>query len=288
MKRHDFLRALHATLRPRTYLEIGVSDGRSLTLSRVPTIAIDPAFKITSGLRCDLHLVKATSDDFFARPDPIRHFHGGRNPWRNLRHGRPVLGGWRPTAVIDLAFIDGMHLFEFALRDFMNVERYADQGSVIVLDDMLPRDVDEAARERHTKDWTGDVFRVTDVLRRLRPDLVTVLVDTAPTGLLVVLGADPSDATLRGAYDRIIETEVRPDPQDVPDAILRRTDAVDPDRLLALPIWRELARSRGPRGRRRRAQALEEARDAIARLRAPRTAAASTTPDADREGVAPT
>lgn len=286
MRRHDFLRALHDQVAPRTYLEIGVSDGRSLTLSRVPTIAIDPAFKITSGLRCDLHLVKATSDDFFARPDPIRHFRGGRNPWRNFRHARPILGAWRGSAVVDLAFIDGMHLFEFALRDFMNVERHAAWNSVIVLDDMLPRNVDEAARERHTKDWTGDVFRVTDVLRRYRPDLVTILVDTAPTGLLVVLGADPASTVLRGAYDRIIEAEIRPDPQVVGDDILGRTDAVDPVRLLASPFWRELARSRGPRGRRRRDQVLASAREAVSGM-GPRTdPRPSRTADEPAEAVA--
>ena len=43
VKRHEFLAQIHARLRPRNYLEIGVNDGRSLRLSRVPTIAIDPA-----------------------------------------------------------------------------------------------------------------------------------------------------------------------------------------------------------------------------------------------------
>ena len=57
---------------------------------------------------------------------------------------------YRGGTRLDLVFVDGMHLFEFALRDFMNVERHADWWSVIVFDDILPRDVDEAARERHT------------------------------------------------------------------------------------------------------------------------------------------
>ena len=66
MHRHEFLRKLHEAYQPRTYFEIGINDGRSLTLSRVPTIAVDPAFKVVKELRCDLHMVKATSDDFFA------------------------------------------------------------------------------------------------------------------------------------------------------------------------------------------------------------------------------
>jgi hypothetical protein len=252
MKRHQFLRRLHAALRPRNYLEIGVSDGRSLTLSRVPTIAIDPAFNITTPLQCDLHLVKATSDDFFARKDPIRHLRGGRNPWRNARRGRPLLAGWRGKPVIDLAFIDGMHLFEFALRDFINVEQFTDWKSVVVLDDMLPRNVDEAARERHTSDWTGDVFRVGEILRARRPDLVTIAVDTAPTGVLVILGPDRSDTMLRDSFDDIVQAELRPDPQAIPEHILNRDGAVDPTALLAEPLWRELARSRGKARRRDR------------------------------------
>jgi hypothetical protein len=270
MERHEFLRHLHAALEPRNYLEIGVNDGLSLALSRVPTIAIDPAFKITTALRCDLHLVKATSDDFFARQDPIRHLRSGRNPWRNARRGRPLVAGWRGKAVVDLAFIDGMHLFEFALRDFMNIERFTDWTSVVVFDDMLPRSVDEAARDRHTQQWTGDVFRVGEVLRARRSDLVLIPVDTAPTGVLVILGPDRTDTTLRDAYDGIIEAEVRPDPQPIPDRILQRTGAVDPVALLAEPFWRDLARSRGKGRRRARTLADVRARvDALAGL-APR------------------
>jgi hypothetical protein len=103
---------------------------------------------------------------------------------------------------IDLAFIDGMHLFEFALRDFINVERYCEPSSVVVFDDMLPRDVDEAARERHTQAWTGDVFKLRDVLVALRPDLRLTVVDTEPTGLLIVSNLSPTNRspgpTLRG------------------------------------------------------------------------------------------
>ena len=248
MDRHTFLRHLHERLSPRTYLEIGVKDGRSLALSRVPSIGVDPDFKVTRGLRCDLHLVRSTSDDFFARPDPVAHLRGGRNPIRNLRRGRPVLGGWVGRVTVDLAFIDGMHLFEYALRDLMNVERYAGPSSVIVLDDVLPRSIDEAARDRHTSAWAGDVYKIADVLRAHRPDLVLVPMDTTPTGVLVVLGADPRNRELQAEYERLVAEQVRPDPQDVPASVLERAGAVDPARFVASPVLdlvRSMRRRRG-------------------------------------------
>lgn len=250
MTRHEFLRRIHELARPRNYLEIGVKDGRSLALSRVPSIAIDPAFKVTVPQRVDVHLVKATSDDFFARPDPIRHLRSGRNPIRNLRRGRSPFAHYRGGTTLDLAFIDGMHLFEFALRDFMNVERFAHWSSIIVFDDVLPRNVDEAARDKHTSDWAGDVFKIIPVLRQYRPDLALVPVDTTPTGVLVVLGADATSPVLTAHYDEIVETWATPDPQVVPVEILERRDAVSPETLLAAPFWRGLVRARGRRTKR--------------------------------------
>lgn len=262
MQRHAFLRELHAVVRPRNYLEIGVNDGKSLALSRVPTIAIDPAFRITVPLRCDLHLVKATSDDFFASDDPIRHLRSARNPIRNVRRGRPLLDRWRGGTALDLAFIDGMHLFEFALRDFMNVERFSRWSTVVVFDDMLPRNVEEASREPQPAAWTGDVHKVAAVLREYRPDLLVIPVDTEPTGVVVVLGADPSSTVLRSTYDSIIERWVTPDPQVVPDAVLRRDGAASPERLLAADAWRDLVRRR----RASRDRAWPELRERFAAL----------------------
>ncbi|MEV6109009.1 class I SAM-dependent methyltransferase [Streptomyces sp. NPDC051940] len=243
MDRHGFLRRLHQVYRPRNYLEIGVNDGRSLALSRVPSVAIDPAFKVVKSISCDVHLVKATSDSFFARKDPLLHLRTGRNPFRALARRDPlaVLGG---DPKLELSFIDGMHLFEFALRDFINVERHSRWSSVIVFDDMLPRNVDEAARDRHTGAWTGDVFKVAQVLRRLRPDLVVVEVDTSPTGVVVVFGADPDSKVLPERYDDIEKEYIKPDPQEVPDEVLLRKNAVQPEALLDAPFWPALIRAR--------------------------------------------
>ncbi len=257
MKRHEFLKHLHKLATPRNYLEIGVSDGRSLALSRVPSIAVDPDFKINVPLRCDLHLVKATSDDFFSRPDPILHLRSGRNPLRNVRRGRTPFGHYLGGGpILDLAFIDGLHLFEFALRDFMNVERYSAWTSLIVLDDVLPRNTGEAARDRHTGMWAGDVYKVALVLRQHRPDLIVLPMNTQPTGVMVVLGADPFNATLHERYDRLVSEWVTPDPQRVPDDIFTRRGVVDPEAFLTSPIIPLLVKNR--RQARKRGRGYEE------------------------------
>lgn len=227
MRRHDLLKGLHELLEPRSYLEIGVSAGASMTLSRTRSIGVDPAFHIERELLCDLHLVRATSDEFFARRHPLAHF---------------------DQPVVDLAFIDGMHLAEYALRDFINTERYTHAASVLVIDDMLPRNVPEADREqsrpRSGPSWAGDVYKILGPLRELRPDLVCLEVDTGPTGTVVVLLPDPRSTRLLAAYDDVVQALVTPDPQDVPEEILTRSRAIDPEKLLAAPIWAELRRLR--------------------------------------------
>ncbi len=262
--RQQFLRRLHQLYAPRNYLEIGVDEGMSLALSRVPSIGIDPAFAIKAPLHCDLELVRDTSDAFFDRPVPLRHLRSGRNPIRNLRRGRAPFAHFRGGTTLDLAFIDGMHLFEFALRDFMNVERLSRWSSVIVIDDIFPRNVDEAARERHTEAWAGDVYKLIPVLRQHRPDLVVVPVDTRSTGVLVVLGADPSDQVLRDRYDEILREWVVPDPQSVPAEILERVGAVDPEALLAAGFWPDLVKARNRRAKPRPGH--EQLRKAVSSL----------------------
>jgi predicted O-methyltransferase YrrM len=225
MNRHDFLRHLHRQLKPRTYLEIGVNTGQSLALTRVPTVAIDPEFSVVHEVQADVHLARTTSDEFFARRDPLAHL---------------------PGRVIDLAFIDGMHLSEYALRDYLAVERFTLPTTVVVLDDMLPRSVDEAARNRHTGFWTGDVYKAADALRDQRPDLIVIDVDTTPTGVVVVLLPDASANGVLPGYDEwLARVALAPDPQDVPDEILHRTRALRPETLLASSGWAELVRLRG-------------------------------------------
>lgn len=221
----EFLRSVHELLEPERYLEIGIRNGASLSLAKCRAIGIDPAYNITAELDGDIALFRTSSDEYFSRPEPLAP-----------TGGRPF----------DLAFIDGLHLIEFALRDFINTERVSTSRSVIVFDDILPRSVAEAARLRHTDDWTGDVYSILDILARFRPELTVIPVATQPTGLLLVMGLDPANRVLAERYDDILAEVRRPDPQPVPEELMDRLTVVAAQRVLDAPCWGVLATKTGP------------------------------------------
>jgi capsular polysaccharide biosynthesis protein len=197
------LARIHLNMRPRTYLEIGTLNGSTLALSRARSIAIDPVFQITKqipGIMPSLFLFQGPSDEFFEACDP-----------------KILLGG-----AIDLTFLDGMHQFEFLLRDFMNTERYCHRDSVILLHDCIPLDLDMAGRDmaqvqartgaRHPGWWTGDVWKTVDLLMQHRPDLEITAVDAPPTGLIIVRNLDPTSTVLSSGYQDLVESyRARPD-----------------------------------------------------------------------------
>ena len=203
--RHEFLAQLHEQLQPRGYLEIGVQFGESLRLARCPAIGVDPAPQLRYHPIL-ARVYETTSDDFFATD-----------------HTRELL-----AFTLDLAFIDGMHLYEYALRDFENVERYVNERSVVVFDDVLPRNQHEAAREQCPGDWTGDVWKVPKLLQAHRSKLKQHWVDTFPTGTYVVYGFDPWDSRRPASiYSQIRDLGLEAW-ETVPDDVLNRVEAVDP------------------------------------------------------------
>lgn len=177
----DTLSLIHQTLQPQTYIEIGVRQGGSLALASCTSIAVDPAPHPGLALGPNVHFYRLTSDDFF-----------------DLEAEKAI------SAPVDMAFIDGMHLFEYVLRDFIAIERRCSSTSVIVIDDVCPNVEEQANRNRQTRIWTGDVWKIVACLRENRPDLQFVLLDTAPTGLLIVMGLNPTNQILTDRYNAII------------------------------------------------------------------------------------
>ncbi len=186
---------LHEYLQPATYLEIGTLAGNTLKLAGCKSIAVDPVFRIASdviGAKPSCMFFQCTSDSFF--PD----------------HGVSTIFG----SPVDLAFLDGMHQFEFLLRDFLSLERHCRPHSIIVLHDCVPADRWMAERvyskecKRRSKFpgwWTGDVWKCLPALKKYRPDLKIIVVDAGPTGLVLITNLDPKNTVLAENYLDIVQ-----------------------------------------------------------------------------------
>lgn len=187
---YDWLQRFHAWLKPSAYVEIGLGHGRSLALagSETRAIGVDPYQGKWEQLNyvCPhgpAALFPLTSDDFFAQHD---------------------LGEVLGRESFDLAFIDGLHLFEQALKDFINLERFAHKDSIILIHDCLPVAPIVAERDRCTGFWTGDVWRIIPCLKTFRPDLHIVTIPTKPSGLGVVTNLDARSTVLSDNFDEIV------------------------------------------------------------------------------------
>ena len=211
----EVLEELHHTLLPRAYLEIGVRNGRSLALARCPALGVDPDPDLQIKLATGTEVLRMTSDDFFELET------------QRLRKLAP-----------DLVFIDGMHLFEFALRDFMHVERLLGPDAIVVIDDIFPNHPAQAQRERNTRVWTGDVWHLLKTLQSARPDLALCALDTSPSGLLVIAALNSDNRELWQRYNPLVRAaQLAPKP--VPDTVVHRQGAIAPagaslDRLLQM------------------------------------------------------
>jgi hypothetical protein len=182
-----FLRQLHEELLFDWYLEIGSQLGDTLAPVRSKTVAVDPYFRAevnVIGQKPALHLFQTTSDAFFAS-------------------GFLARNGIRPG----LSFLDGMHLYEYLLRDFIAAEAAAASGGVILLHDCVPfgfgMTTRDLSRLRPGMAWTGDVWKLIPILQRWRPDLQLVVLDCWPSAIVCVLNPDPESCVLSKAYDAI-------------------------------------------------------------------------------------
>jgi hypothetical protein len=199
--KHRLLSEIHKHLQPEFYFEIGVQTGKSLALAKCEAIGVDPMPMVVVELPASSKVITSSSDSFFKKQSDIL-----------LQKS------------IDLCFIDGMHLFEYVLRDFINVEKYAKPNSLIIIDDIFPGHPDQAKRERCTRAWTGDVWKLKETLAKYRPDLFILAIDAYPTGLLLISALDPSNTTLSDSYQIIKNDYSNLDP--APEKLINREGSI--------------------------------------------------------------
>jgi hypothetical protein len=182
----NFMGWLHSELLFDWYMEIGCRKGDSFAPVRSKTIAVDPFFRAEIdiiGKKPALHVFQATSDAFFK---------GGFLQRNGIR--------------LSVSFLDGMHLFEYLLRDFMNTEAASDPKGVIMMHDLVPHDLAMTTRDLSAirGNWTGDVWKLLPILQRWRPDLTLTMLNLRPTGVLCASNLSPGNRVLQDNYDAIV------------------------------------------------------------------------------------
>jgi tetratricopeptide (TPR) repeat protein len=181
----SILSRLHQYINPKSYVEIGVFEGESLALTQHSTlsIGIDPFPHIRKEIKSYAKIYPITSDEFFKT----------YNLFEELK-----------TRKLSLAFIDGLHHSEQLLMDFINLERYSDNDTVIILHDCLPINRLIAGRTRSTAFWAGDTWKVVPFLIKYSPDLNINVIPTAPSGLGIITNLDPNSTLLLEKYSQFI------------------------------------------------------------------------------------
>lgn len=143
------INALATALSAENYLEIGVNAGRTFRKIKIrKRDGVDPNFRFDTAMTSNevTRLHPMTSDEFF------------------------MSGLAQPT--YDIIFIDGLHIFEQAFRDFVSCLSVCHVRSVIVIDDTMPSDIFSALRDSKeavrlrsrngtpSKAWHGDVYKL--------------------------------------------------------------------------------------------------------------------------------
>ena len=203
MDRINVLQTLIDDRNARTYLEIGVSAGNTfLRIKARQKIAVDPKLKMSRTKRLR-HLLtnpcnhanryfEMTSDEFFRAQAAWLHENG-----------------------LDIAFVDGLHTYEQALRDVESCLRYLSPRGVIVMHDCDPpseaaawpaesrADAQRQNLPGANDEWCGDTYKALVHLRSTRDDLEAFVID-CDYGLGVVTRGKP-EAMLDFTREQIMD-----------------------------------------------------------------------------------
>ena len=172
MERLQLIQQLIDKRQYTSYLEIGVLGGNNFfPVKCAKKIAVDPQFKFNWKGRLGETLkntsnvgalfFETTSDKFFEQNAPAL--------FRKKK--------------LDIALVDGMHEFDFALSDVLNCLKYLSDDGVIIMHDCNPGSVEAEVSFQQWKDrgftglWNGDVWKVITYLKDNRDDLDVFVAD---------------------------------------------------------------------------------------------------------------
>lgn len=172
LNRLTFINLLVKKRNFKIYLEIGVFLGKVFFFVKAThKTAVDPQFRfgyyrrfkrIFKGINnLWARFFPKTSDDFF-------------------QENAPKLYSRRP---LDICLVDGMHEYEYALRDVENALRHLQKGGVILMHDCNPVQPENAVTfeqwksRNYTGLWNGDVWKSILHLRSYRQDINVFVLD---------------------------------------------------------------------------------------------------------------
>lgn len=145
----------------KSYLEIGVGDGKAFSVIRCEhKESVNPAEDLYASAEPTLRM---TSDVFFAQN----------------------------VVKFDLIFIDGLHHADAVERDLDNALAALNPGGVVVCHDLNPTTEKMQAVPRSESEWTGDCWKAWVRLRCRRSDLVFAVTDI-DYGVGIILTGEPS------------------------------------------------------------------------------------------------
>lgn len=171
----------------KNYLEIGVFNGHAFfKIKSTFKIAIDPQFRFDFMRKIGKIFINPynifnkyyskTSDQFFEQDAP--QVFANEN--------------------INIALIDGMHEYQYALRDIENTLKYLSGDGVIVVHDCLPQ-TKEASKSfadwqsgPKLEEWNGDVWKAIVHLRSTRNDINVFVLD-CDQGLGIITKREPEN-----------------------------------------------------------------------------------------------
>jgi hypothetical protein len=125
----------------KKYLEIGCNQDEVFNKIDIDKIGVDP---ISGGN------FRGTSDEFFLKN----------------------------TFKFDCIFIDGLHVYEQAIKDILNSIKFLNKNGVIILHDCLPKSIEHQRVPRSRYNWNGDVWKaIVEVRTWNNFDTFTILAD---------------------------------------------------------------------------------------------------------------